>query len=73
MHRKKIPFINFWNPLYFEVRKGGIGGSTFQYPSDLKFMFLETSCYREWDQGDCYLKFESSVKMTPLICICNKL
>ena len=48
---KKFPFINFENPLYFEVRKGGLGGSTFQYPSDWKFMFLKTSWYREWDQG----------------------
>ena len=53
MRRKFFPFINFENPLYFEDRKGGVGGSTFQYPSDLKFMFLETLWYREWDQGDC--------------------
>ena len=53
MCRKIFPFINFENPLYFEARKGGVGGSTFQYPPDLKFMFLETLWYIEWDQGDC--------------------
>ena len=53
MRRKFFPFINSENPLYFKVQKGGLGGNTFQYPSDLKFMFLETSWYREWDQGDC--------------------
>ena len=37
---KKI--LNFEIPLYFEDQKGGVGGSTFQYPSGLKFMFLET-------------------------------
>ena len=45
--------MNFENPLYFCVRKGDFRGSTSQYLSDSKFMFLETSWYREWDQGDC--------------------
>ena len=48
-----IYFIDFWNPLYFRVQKGGLGGSTSQYLSDLKFMFLETGREGEWDQGDC--------------------
>ena len=48
-----FPLYVFGNPLYFEVRKEGVGGSTFQYPSDLKFMFLESLWYGEWDQGDC--------------------
>ena len=43
----------FENPLYFWLRKGGLGGSTSQNLSDLKFIFLETFWYREWDQGDC--------------------
>jgi hypothetical protein len=50
--RKYFSFINFENPLYFWVRKGGLGGSTFRNLSDLKFMFLETLWYREWDKGD---------------------
>ena len=37
----KMSFINFENPLYFEVRKGGLGESTFQYPSEFKFMFWQ--------------------------------
>jgi hypothetical protein len=53
MCRKFFPFINFENPLYFKDRKGGVGGSTFQYLSGLKFMSLETLWYREWDQEDC--------------------
>ena len=61
MSRKTNSFINFENPLYFAVRNNGLGGNTFQYPSDLKLMFLETSWYRECDQGDCSLKFESRV------------
>ena len=47
-----FPFIDFGDPLYFQVRKGGFGGSTSQKLSDLKFMFLETLRYIEWDQGD---------------------
>ena len=37
-------------------------GSTSKYLSD--FMFSETSWYREWDQRDGPLCFESSVIMT---------
>ena len=48
-----FPLCIFGNPLYFEVRKDGVGGSTFLYPSDLKFMFLESLWYEEWAQGDC--------------------
>ena len=48
-----FPFINFENPLYFEDRKGGVGGSTFQYPSDLKFMFLDTYGIENGIRGNC--------------------
>ena len=50
---KKFPFINFEHPLYFRLRKGGLGGSTSRKLSDLKFMFLETLGFIGWDQGDC--------------------
>ena len=45
-------FIDSEDPLYFQARNDGLGGSTSGKLSDLKLMFLETLRHREWDQGD---------------------
>ena len=45
MRRKFCPFMNFENPLYFKDRKGGVGGSTFQYLGG----YLDRIC--KWKSG----------------------